>query len=246
MALHRRGAAVTLLVFLVAPALLRAQTIVGLVVDDISEAPLSTVAIMLLDSTETVRARVESDSAGRFRIELQETGIYRLHAQRLAYGEVLSMPLSIFDTAAVEVTVRLAPEPIEVEGLVVTTEWERVKLERTGFYRRRRYSVGYFLDETDIREQRPMNFTDLLRTIPGIRLRWSQRSRGYVPSSTRGYCGMKVVVDGFPLDLTEDPLDWFVRPEHVIGVEVFPSRAGAPAEFQGPGGGCAMLVVWTR
>lgn len=246
MALHRGVPAFGLLVFLTAPQVLRAQTIVGLVVDDVTEAPLSTVAIMLLDDEETVRARVESDSAGRFFIELNETGIYRLHAQRLAYEDVLSPPLSIFDTAAVEVTIRLTPEPIEVEGLVVTTEWERVKLERTGFYRRRQYSIGYFIDETDIREQRPIQFTDLLRTIPGIRLRWSQWSGGYVPGTTRQYCGMKVVVDGFPLDLNEEPLDWFVRPEHVIGVEVYPSRAGTPAELQGPGGGCAMLVIWTR
>lgn len=247
MTLPRLGGMIAVLASIATPEILAGQTVVGRVLDDLTGAAVSTAAIMLLDSTDTQVAWAESDSEGRFFMTAPRTGVYRLYAERLAYGEILSETFSLGDAGSVEVPLQMVPLPVELDGLVVTTEWERVKLERAGFYRRRGRSIGYFIDEREIAERRPTLTTDLLRFVPGVLVRWSQRSRGSVPmSARRGGCPMKVVLDGFKLDTIDDPLDWFAHPEHVIGIEVYPGGVGAPIEHRGTDAPCGIVMIWTR
>lgn len=94
--------AISLVAPLTTPASVRAQTIVGRVLDDLTGAPIATATVMLLDSTDMAVGWAESDSVGRFFLTAPGAGLYRLYSDRLAYGEILSETFSLRDVPSVE------------------------------------------------------------------------------------------------------------------------------------------------
>jgi hypothetical protein len=58
---------------------------------------------------------------------------------------------------------------------------------------------------------------------------------------------VNIYVDGSKWQQLEaGDLDSFVRPQDVAAIEVYPSGANSPVEFQSSGGDCAAVVVWTK
>jgi len=59
---------------------------------------------------------------------------------------------------------------------------------------------------------------------------------------------MKVVLDGWKVDLTDSELDNFVGTHEVIGVEVYPGGGGigAPVQHRGTDAFCGVIMIWTR
>ena len=225
----------------------RAQTIVGSVLDDLTSTPLFGAAVMLLDSLDTAVRWAESDSTGRFVLNVPRAGQYRLYADRLGYSELLSDTFALRQTGPVELELRMVPMPIELEAVVVTAERRRARLDRQGFYRRRDRSMGHFFDTEQILAIKPMRTTDLLRRVPGVVVR-RNRIGGAVATTLRGVrpCPMKVVLDGYKIDLTDDALDNWVSADEVIGVEVFPGGVGAPVQHRGTDAFCGVIMIWTR
>jgi hypothetical protein len=248
MTLRRLALSAALVAVASTPGTAGAQTVVGRVLDQLTAAPIPTAALMLLDSADVAVARAESDSMGRFVLRAPRTGVYRIHAERMAYEEMFSEDLPLRDEGSVELLVRMAPLPVELDSLVVTADWQSTKLERSGFYRRQMRSTGYFFDVEEIEKWHPTHVTDLLRRVPGVTIRHSRISGGAVAVSARrnGRCTMKVVLDGFKVNVTDDTLDWFVRPEHTIGIEVYPNGVGAPVEHRGTDAPCGIIMLWTR
>ena len=78
------------------------------------------------------------------------------------------------------------------------------------FRRRRRLGGGYFLDRTEIDQRSARTFTDLMRTVPGVRVQTEGTGFRYVSSHFRrlpqagtgmiddGACDMMIYVDGQP------------------------------------------------
>lgn len=228
-----------------------AQIIVGTVVDDLTGAPLAATTIMLLDSADTAVRLDAADSAGWFVLQAPSPARYRLFADRIGYEEVVSDTLEVAGGPRTEVEIRMTPRPVELEAIVVSAERRQLKLEQKGFYRRQEVSPGYFLDTDDILEQRPFYTTDLMRQIPGVRVLPDQPAFGYTVSSNRGFgrvCPMRIVLDGWPLDLMGQTLDDFVGPNEIIGIEVYPGAggAGAPGRYRGPQSFCGIIMIWTR
>jgi hypothetical protein len=225
----------------------RAQTIVGSVLDDLNSAPLFGTAVMLLDSTDTAVRWAESDSTGRFFLNVPRSGRYRLYADRLGYSELLSDTFALRQDGPVELELRMVPMPLELETVVVTAEHRRAKLDRQGFYRRKDRSMGHFFDMEDIQTINPMRTSDLLRRVPGVVVR-PNRIGGTVATTWRGAapCPMKIVLDGYKLDLSDDALDNWVSADEVIGVEVFPGGVGAPVQHRGTDAFCGVIMIWTR
>jgi hypothetical protein len=226
---------------------LGAQTFVGVVLDDVNGAPLPVASLMLLDSTGTAVAWAETDSLGRFALRAPGFGGYRLFVDRLGYGEILTDMLSLQRTYPLKVEVRLVPMPMELEALVVTTERRRLRLEREGFYRRKDHSGGTFFDTEEIEALHPIRTTDILRRVPGVIVRRNREGGTVATTWSRGRaCPMKVVVNGFKIDLSFGSLDDWVDPLAVVGVEVYPRGVGAPVQHAGFDASCGVVMVWTR
>ena len=58
---------------------------------------------------------------------------------------------------------------------------------------------------------------------------------------------MRLVLDGVSVDLMGQSIDELVRPEEVMGIEVFPTAggAGAPGQYRGREAFCGIIMIWT-
>jgi hypothetical protein len=226
---------------------------VGTVLDDLTGRAVATARVLLLDSAANAVARGESDETGRVILVAPGPGVFRIYADRLGYDEMISDTFSLQGTGAVELEVRLAPLPVELDPLFVTALRRRTKLERQGFYRRQENSVGYFFDQTDLDKWKPTLVSTLLRHVPGVHVMRSRYGGTALlsrrPHGWRGECLMKIVLDGWPLGSggLED-LDAWVSPYEVLGIEVYPGAGGvgAPVQHRGPDASCGIVMVWTR
>lgn len=236
-----------------APPALRAQTVTGVVLDDVSDRPLPDTPVLLLDSLDAVVKRAASDSLGRFLLPVPGRGRYRLFTDRPGYGTLESqvMLLAVGDTLDVEL--RLSPVPAALEGITVSVDQTREWLTDRGFYRRRERSLGYFIEPEEIAERHPSRVTDLLRGIPGLLLKPHSQGIGYVPVSMRMSwrlhgCPMKLVVDGDPVAAPDATIDEYVNIGEVIGVEVYPGAGGAggPVQYRTADAFCGLILVWTH
>lgn len=223
------------------------QTLVGRVLDSVTGAPISTIAVMLIDTAETAVAWAESDSVGRVVLQAPAPGVYRVYADGLGLEALLSDTFPLRDEAPAELEIWMNPMPIELEELVVSTERRRQQLDRVGFYQRRRASMGSFFEAEEIAAIDPYRITDLFRTLPAVRVMRDRFGGAVATTWRRGRpCPMKIVLDGFKLEVGDIPLDSWVDPRSVIGVEVYPGGVGAPVQYRGTDAWCGVIMIWTR
>lgn len=225
------------------------QSVIGRVLDDVSDAALPFTTVMLLDSAGVAVDVDQSDSTGWFALLPPGPGDYTVFADRLAYDEIMSPVLEIGQGSTFEIELRMTAVPVELQGVTVSTERRRIRLEEEGFYRRRDLGTGYFLDPDEIRDRAPTLTTDLFRQVPGARVRGVPDSYGST-ITLRGMglvreCVPRIVLNGWPMDLGSFTLDELVHPDDIMAVEVYPNAAGAPVRHVGLAGGCGVVMIWT-
>lgn len=242
----RSTAAAALVLLAARPAV--SQSVIGRVIDDATDLPLPFTAVMLLDSTGIAVDVDQADSAGWFDLLPPAPGDYAVFADRMSHDKLMSPPIELKEASSVQLELRMMAVPVRLEGISISTERRRVRLEEEGFYRRRDQGIGYFLGPDEIRDYRPLFTTDLFRQIPGARVRPNMSSYGSTVT-LRGMglvreCRPRIVLNGWPL-AAGFTLDEFVHPDAVMAVEVYPSGAGAPPRHVGLVGGCGVILVWT-
>jgi Carboxypeptidase regulatory-like domain len=150
--------------------------------------------------------------------------------------------------------VRGTPGAAEVElaNLAITLDTVKVFAQRVypspfsgDFERRRRMGGGRFFDEKDIEQRKPTLLTDLLRTIPGLRVVptiWG----GVEPVISPGNCRPDLIIDGSrQINDPTFPLNTLVWANELRAVEVYTNPLKVPAELQ-TARGCGAIVVWTE
>jgi hypothetical protein len=99
-----------------------------------------------------------------------------------------------------------------------------------------------FFDGREIEKRHPAFLSELLRTVPGASLYASDRSGNRVMLRD---CKPMVWLDGMRAPGAE--LDEVVRPTDVAGLEVYPSYAGLPPQYQDRNNRmCGAIMVWTK
>lgn len=121
--------------------------------------------------------------------------------------------------------------------------------DRSGFERRRVMGAGYGFDSERIARLRPSYTSELLRMVPGIRMRPSTRGTGYDITMARGTfsgdCVPSIYVDGVLVARAQSTdLDSWVRPEDVESFEVY-NVSSAPAQYQTLNG-CGVVLIWLK
>lgn len=165
-------------------------------------------------------------------------GGYLLRAEALGYGTAEDT-VDLRGGREMEARVELQPAPLELPPLVVVSRRE-TRLERSGFYERRRSGQGYSLTREEIESHRPLRASDIFRRVPGVSLGRSGRQN--LPLLRFRGCVADIVLDGVPLQGPVS-LDEILSPDDVEAVEVhsaafMPSRTGTQA--------CGTVMVWTR
>jgi hypothetical protein len=237
---------------------LRAQTVVGRVLDDARESPVSGAAVRLLDKDGKKKAEALADAMGRFVITPPREGEYYLEATRIGYQRALT-PLLRFAARddRVELDLMMTPAPIGLEGFAVEVDLETRASEDLKLSGVRPTDLGNrWVSRADIDAVaiRP-DLGNVLeyQSIAGIRI---IRPENMVPGgddlglcvslarartgSGQGTCAL-VVLDGVPIS-GEQAL--FVDPESVEGMAVLlPTEA---TTLYGTKGARGALMIWTR
>jgi hypothetical protein len=118
-------------------------------------------------------------------------------------------------------------------------------LDKAGFTNRKKFGAGRFIGPDEVLARHAEQFTDLLQTMPGIRV--SSLANGRVIQSARGDGCVNVFIDRAPFQLMQPgDLDQALAMGDVGAVEVYSSANDTPAEFQAVGQSCATIIVWTR
>jgi hypothetical protein len=217
----------------------RGVTLAGVVVDA-SRAPIANVEVGILWNREIVRA-VRTDSAGRFEFSDLPRAKTSLVARRLGYQpRVYTVQVREGATRAF-LPVVLDPMPTELEKVIVMARLAASRGRLKEFYERKsRGGMGTFIEREEIERRHPHWMSDMLRTVPGVRV--IPRRGGGNSVRIRG-CVPTVWLDG--LAVRGAQLDEIVRPNDVAAVEVYRSSAGLPPQFASMNS-CGAIVVWTR
>ena len=183
-----------------------AQRVHGRLVDLTTGSPLEGGLVTLRSARGERIGSVAATLDGRFEIQAPGPGLYYVQVNRLGYRLLHDGPFELAAAGDREVVYGMERQayqlaPVEVLGRRAA---ERDPyLQQVGFYERQRSDFGHYVTRREIEERQAHRFTDLLRTIPGVRvvpgagglagasiqLRGSLLSHG-------GACRPQVIVDG--------------------------------------------------
>lgn len=241
---------------LVLPA--RAQTLTGVVLDSVSQAPVVGARILLLDSAGTAIRALTTSSDGQFTFDIPHLGQYRLLVTRIGYPITLSKPFLFESQFIARVSLSLPSNPITLDTVtVVAREIERrlPYLVDAGFYQRRKAGFGHFLTRDEIDKRDALILSDLLKGMSGVRVTCTgARSCAVTMRAAntmffRGKCNPSVVLDGVvlrPGGTSGDSIDGLFNPFNIEALEVYPGPAGVPVQYSGYLSPCGAILIWSR
>ncbi|HLZ46375.1 MAG TPA: carboxypeptidase regulatory-like domain-containing protein [Gemmatimonadales bacterium] len=161
---------------------------------------------------------------------------------RAPFGEAVDLRPG--DTVFLPVT--LGPVPVTLAPVRVEGHQSRMLHD---FEERRRLgaALGYFRGEDDLKDLASLR--SVFTTLPSIRLVRGSGNTDFIAvlpapgAGGRGWCVPALYVDGFLSDW--DQL-FVYQPKDLVGVELYPRPASAPAEYQQVATGCGVVLIWTK
>lgn len=237
------------------PSALDAQIrIQGRVIEDETLTPIPGAEVQIHRVGGQQLGRVFTDETGTFAFTVPDQGGYRFRANRIGYEETETPVLWTDGYQEYQVEIRMAPDAVLLAPIEVLTRSrgaESPVLEN--FWARQESGLGHYFTREDIEKVSPSRVTDLLGSVPGVRLRSSGGGLRRVVYMSRSPtdCPALVYVDGFLWTRGPDPgtdftVDDAVNPEDVLAIEVYRGLATVPAEFLAPGARCGVVAIWTR
>ncbi|UCC72309.1 MAG: TonB-dependent receptor [Gemmatimonadota bacterium] len=181
------------------------QVVRGRLLDLHTNQPIAEGVLTLIPEQGRGVLSVVTGDDGAYRLEAPAPGRYFIEARRFGYRSWVDGPIDLRAGDDWETEYHLAAIPFVLDPVVVTvprTVYEAF-LERVGFFERQKGDFGHFITRDEIERRVPARMTDLLSTIPGVRLvpsssglsRSSLSFRGSV-LSMGGACHPRVFVDG--------------------------------------------------
>ncbi|MDX1396188.1 MAG: carboxypeptidase-like regulatory domain-containing protein [Gemmatimonadota bacterium] len=212
-----------------------------------------------------------TDETGSFLLPSVSAGEYQFRVDHLGYSP-LAEEVSVQAGMISALTIRLAPQAVAVEPLVVSV-FRDARLDRAGFYERmeigEKIGLGEFMTPETIRQAgspRVSQLLDRVQLLDMIRVcgatcllipRVVSSPPRIPPYGGRAVpCPANVYIDGAPVRLfrwrSGQPyldviagIDEYVIPTAIAGIEVYRRTSELPAEFGGAQDGCGAVVIWT-
>jgi hypothetical protein len=224
--------------------------------DDATARPVASARVVLLNRYWKFAARTVTDEAGRFRFERSGSGQYRLDVKAMGYLPTVTPLMWMVESGFADLEVRLSPNavllaPLEIVALApLSTSPFLADVEH-----RRTRGFGVQITREEIEERRPMRLSDVLLTLPGVRMVQGSRAGSGARSFSIGRalpgCQLQIFLDGVNVSRgavgEEDVLiDDLVSPLDVEVVEVFRGLGSIPAEFLTSQARCGVVAIWTR
>jgi 5-hydroxyisourate hydrolase-like protein (transthyretin family) len=170
----------TLLVLAVSAVPAAAQgRVAGRIVDAQSGEPVVGASVSMMTSEGRYRRISETDGNGIFMFEQVTPGRFRLNATRMGYYTANGSYVDLAQNDTVVVDIRMSATGVLLQPVtVVARSAPRSSPMLRGFYERMDRGMGSFISRDDIAARNPMYVTDLLVTLPGVRLgAWTPAGR---------------------------------------------------------------------
>lgn len=183
---------------------------------------------------------------GEFALDSLPSGTQTLEVRQLGYAP-LEVAVELSAAQPQTVSVNMNEYVPVLQTMRVTAQRER-GLSDVGFADRKRTGNGYYLDADQIAQRKTTQFSDMLRTVPGIRVVPAGNGQNVIQSSRNAMGGcITFFVDGSPWQQQfPGDLDTFVRPDEIAAIEVY-NGVTTPAQFQSAGqSSCGTIVIWTE
>lgn len=191
-----------------------------------------------------------TDAKGEFFLTQLPKGSYALEARALGYlPDQRDVDIVDFRDASLDfVLVDLRAALLDTVRIEVSRQLELAA--RAAFDRRRRSGAGLFIDDAMVDSMRPQRFSDLMRSLPGVRFTSGRTmddalDRWIEIGGSRGTpCSPSVYLNGQLLTAGRTDLDGLIDVSGVRRVEVYTRGLAPPAEFASFAD-CGVVAVWT-
>ena len=206
--------------------------------------PISGARVELQNTGAATKTRANGD----FTLDSLPSGTQTLEVRQLGFSPT-EVPVELSMNTPQNVAVKMSDYVPVLKEMRVTAQREKGLFD-VGFADRKKTGMGYYLDADQLKMRQTTQFSDMLRTVPGIRVQPAGDGSGAnVITSSRDAMGgcVTFVVDGAPWQqMTPGDLDTYVRPEEVAALEVY-NGATTPPQFQMSGQtSCTTVVIWTE
>lgn len=224
----------------------------GRVLSEGTELPIAGARVALTDVRGKQLDVRTTDENGSFSFLVKRSGAVRLSAERMGFERTLTPRLHFDQYDYFNVEIRLDERAVLLAPLEVRARSaSRGSMVLAAFEQRRSSSpAGVFFTQLDIEERRPGYVTDLLGTIPGVRLVSNgpgSRRQVLMTRATGQNCIAHVYVDGSLMNRDREfSIDDAVSPAAIHGIEVYRGSSTVPADFLGTGAACGVVVIWTK
>jgi CarboxypepD_reg-like domain len=205
-------------------------------------SPANAVSRVELQGTDIATLTNEK---GEFTLANLPSGTRNILARRLGYvAQTVAVDLNPRNPQ--RVTVKL-PKFVPVMDPVLVTARRTAALDKVGFNQRKKSAFGYFLDADRISKMHPFYVSDILRMVPGLRIRYDALGQPVVTSGRDLFNScVAYFVDNLPFaEMTPGDINSFVNGGEVMAAEVY-QPGTAPAEYVRNNGNCTTIVLWTR
>ena len=227
------------------PSYLSAQAALTGVVRDSSKTAVAGIEVVI----QALDKKATTDTAGRFVLGGLAHGAHVVLVRGIAYQPILLRAYLVTnDTLEVDLTIRKAV--VELAPLEVTVS--AIPLGLDAFEERRLEGFGTFIDWTTLRKSEHRKLAELLRGVPGVRIRSNRYGQPYL-SGARGNCPMQIYLNGVVIfkptvgagSSTPPVIDlWNIS--ELDAIEVYRGPSETPMQFSGSGSGCGTVVLWSR
>jgi hypothetical protein len=185
-----------------------------------------------------------ADAGGAFSIVDAPLGTRTIEVRAVGYYPE-RRTVNVLESAA---PVRVAMQTYQsvIDTLKVIANYDRYsRIEE--FKARSRSGLGQFLTAEAIARRRALVTSELFPVVPGLFLEgYGSEQTLTMRGLTEERCVPFVYLNGSLLQgLTPADIDLLVRPEQIIGIEVY-RESQAPPQFVPPLAGCGSIVFWTR
>jgi hypothetical protein len=205
--------------------------------------PVANARVSLMGGSQATQTKAN----GEFFLDSLPAGTQSLVVRSFGYKPT-EVPVELSSRAPQRVAVQLGVYVPELTAVEVVSKRED-GLQKVGFTGRKRNSAsGNFMDSEQIEKRHASLFTDLMRTVPGIRVNLVNNRAMLVSSRSTSNDGcVNVYVDGGPWQqLDAGDLDSFIRPDEVAAIETYQANQ-VPVQFGGSSSAsCTTIVVWTK
>lgn len=188
---------------LLAPS--RGQVLRGRLLDLDTNRPIEGGVIRLIPEEGDDVVSVVTQADGSYVLRAPRPGRYYVEARRIGYRSWIDGPVELSASDDWETAYHLRALPVELQPVEARGEAASFSpaLLRVGFYERQKADFGHFITRDEIEKRSPPRLTDLLNSVPGVRIMPSGAGLGRATVSFRGSilseggaCHPRVYIDG--------------------------------------------------